>query len=61
MLTRRKFLQTGLTTGAALPLSASLQAFDGPLKTDESSAGETDLRLLSLPARVAAPDPAAQP
>jgi hypothetical protein len=62
MLTRRKFLQTGLTTGAALPLSASLQAFDGaPPKTDESSGGETDLRLVSLPARMPAADPASQP
>ena len=65
MLSRRTFLKTGLTTGAALPLTASLPGLDGlPAVTgDQSTATIPSARftLASLPQRIPAPDPTSQP
>lgn len=67
MFSRRTFLKTGLTTGAAaLPLTESLQAFDPSPAISGQSAAEatipaTGFRLAPLPQRSPAPDPASQP
>jgi hypothetical protein len=61
MLSRRNFLKTGLTTGAALPLSASLRALDPPPIATTADSHEDASGLAALPARVAPPDPASQP
>jgi hypothetical protein len=63
MLSRRNFLKTGLTTGAAaLPVAASLRALDGAsVNALEAAIPAADLRLISLPVRIPAADPASQP
>jgi hypothetical protein len=64
MLSRRNFLKTGLTTGAAvLPLSASLEALQGSPATVAEAAPQpsAEYRLDPLPQRTPAPDPAAEP
>jgi hypothetical protein len=61
MFSRRNFLKTGLSTGAAaLPLASALQGLDTPAETvvQERSA---ELHLSPLPERVPAPDPSSQP
>ena len=64
MFSRRRFLQTGITTGAALPLSASLQALDGlPGAGDGGLDGaeSPNIKLASLPARTPRPEAGSQP
>src|SRR3954470_16472574 len=62
LFSRRNFLKTGLTTGAVLPLSASLQGLEAsPVIVEDAAATPPAVRLVALPARVAAPDAASQP
>src|SRR5882757_8703498 len=59
MLNRRTFLKTGLTTGAAaIPLASTLHAFD-PVSI--ASVPDSDAKLVALPARMTAVDPATRP
>jgi hypothetical protein len=66
MLNRRTFLKTGLKTGAAaIPIAAALNSQDA---VASAAAGEIDAavsgpapKLVSLPPRMAAPDPAGEP
>ena len=63
MLSRRKFLKTGLTTGAAaIPLVSVLDAAQQP---DQHAANSTPLipayQLIALPARLTKADAAAKP
>jgi putative glycosyl hydrolase-like family 6 (GHL6) protein/glycosyl hydrolase family 42 (putative beta-galactosidase) len=64
MLSRRKFLQSGLTSGAAaFPLAASLRAVDAPPApaSEAVAAGAAGVGLSPLPPRLPAQDPSAQP
>ena len=64
MFSRRKFLQSGLTTGAVLPFASGLQAIDaapGMTPGVVQSTSGTDPRLSPLPQRIATPGPSAQP
>src|SRR5215472_4619946 len=61
MLNRRTFLKSGLSTGAALPLAASLHAFESTAGPSAEPNGTNDFRLAVLPPRVAPPDPSLQP
>jgi Hypothetical glycosyl hydrolase 6/Beta-galactosidase trimerisation domain len=65
MLSRRNFLKSGLITGAAgLPLSSQLNALEANLDAPPVVAGHDEgdtVRLVELPARMAAPDPSAEP
>jgi len=66
MLNRRTFLKTGLTTGAAaIPLSSALEALDPAsslsAETPVSAAGGSTAKLVPLPQRLAALDPATMP
>lgn len=65
MFSRRKFLQTGLTTGAAvLPLASNLQALDAARETNPAAAQPEhgpELRLSPLPPRLAASERSSQP
>src|SRR5215469_11838664 len=61
MLNRRTFLKSGLSTGAALPLAASLHAFESTAGPAAQPNGANDFRLAVLPPRVAPPDPSLQP
>ena len=61
MLTRRNFLKTGLTSGAALPLASSLQAFDGvPADLSEPLVANASPRLEALPTRTPESIPGSQ-
>ncbi len=62
MLNRRTFLKTGLTTGAALPLTSALGTLAAapPLAAETVDAGSA-VKLAVLPARLAAIDPATEP
>ena len=62
MFNRRTFLKTGLTTGAAIPLSSTLGALAAasPLAAETADAGTT-VKLAALPARMAPIDPAKEP
>lgn len=61
MLSRRKFLQTGLTTGAAI-LPLALQSLEASPQINASQpARATGPRLSPLPPRMPAPDPSSQP
>src|SRR5215469_263202 len=61
MLSRRTFLKTGLSTGAALPLASSFHPFESPIALAAEPSDTNDLRLSPLPARLPSPDPASQP
>ena len=63
MLSRRNFLKSGLTTGAILPLSASLQGLNGsPVIAGEDAAAATPaVRLSPLPTRLPPQNVSAQP
>ena len=65
MLSRRKFLQTGLTTGAAvIPLASTLHTLDAaPEMTPGTAQPEdgTEPRLSPLPPRLVALDPSSEP
>jgi hypothetical protein len=65
MLSRRNFLKTGLTTGAAaLPLASAIEALDpASLAAQEARADENGTTgiLVPLPDRLPPGDPAAQP
>jgi hypothetical protein len=62
MLTRRNFLKTGLTSGAALPLASSLHAFDEvPTDLSEALSANASPRLEALPTRTPESVPGSQP
>src|ERR1035438_8564349 len=65
MLNRRAFLKTGLTTGAAIPLTSTLNALApaSPLAGGVGAAipGRSAVKLATLPARLPAADPATEP
>src|ERR1017187_6625079 len=65
MLNRRAFLKTGLTTGAAIPLTSTLNALApaSPLAGEVAAAipGRSAVKLATLPARLPAVDPATEP
>ena len=62
MFNRRTFLKTGLTTGAAIPLSSTLGALAAasPLAAETVNAGSA-VKLAALPVRLAPVDPAKEP
>ena len=60
MLNRRSFLKNGLTTGAALPIASTLNAF-APNAAAEEVAPARMAKLSTLPARLAAVDTAKEP
>jgi len=60
MLNRRSFLKTGLTTGAALPIASTLNAF-APNAAAEEVTPASVAKLTTLPARLAAVDTAKEP
>jgi len=65
MLNRRTFLKTGLTTGAAaLPLAATIEAFDPASASADATVSSAKIvapKLTLLPARLALVDPATEP
>jgi hypothetical protein len=65
MFNRRTFLKTGITTGAAtLPLAAAIGAFGQESESADATAASAKLaapKLMTLPARLAAVDPAKEP
>jgi hypothetical protein len=65
MLNRRAFLKTGLTTGAAIPLTSTLNALApaSPLAGEVAAAipGRSAVKLATLPARLPAVDLATEP
>jgi len=67
MWSRRNFLKTGITTGAALPLVARIDASDGagaavqPGDVVSTTAGDLAGVLVELPVRLAPEDPAIEP
>ena len=60
MLNRRVFLKSGLTTGAALPLAATLNGFATEAAAEEVVPASA-AKLTSLPVRLAAVDTAKEP
>lgn len=65
MLNRRTFLKTGLTTGAAVPLSAALKNLEAPpsAAAEEIAAKSVSepVTLVSLPPRMTPPDQGGEP
>jgi hypothetical protein len=62
MLNRRAFLKTGLTTGAALPLTSTLNALAAGAPVAEETAGPMlAAKLMALPQRLPAIDRSAEP
>src|SRR5579872_4389796 len=66
MLNRRSFLKTGLTAGAAVPVSTVLNSLEGTAsataeETPQTADREMVPNLVALPARLAPIDPASQP
>jgi hypothetical protein len=65
MLNRRTFLKMGLTTGAAVPLSAALKNLEAaPSAVAEEIAAKSDsesVTLVSLPTRMTPPDQGGEP